>query len=322
MEIFKSFRIEAAHRLPNVPAGHKCARLHGHSFVIGIYVAGPVASETGWGRDFADLGEAMAEGLEALDHRYLNEVAARQLIDRGFHAGVSAHISRYFFGLLAVVAVMGLASATRYYLVTWIGERVVADVRDRVFSHVLALSSEFFEKARTGELLSRLTGDTTLVQTVVGSSASFALRSIVMAIGAFVMMAVTSPKLTALASLSVPVVLISIIVMGRRVRGLSRAAQDRIAETSALASEGLSAMPTLQADTHENVDRERFASSTELAFATAIRRTKVRAAMTAAVFMLVGSCIVLVLWVGAQDLQGARMSSGQLLQFVLYALIF
>ncbi len=248
-------------------------------------------------------------------------VAARQVIDRGFHAGVSEHISRYFFGLLAVVAVMGLASATRYYLVTWIGERVVADVRDRVFSHVLALSSEFFENARTGELLSRLTGDTTLVQTVVGSSASFALRSIVMAIGAFVMMAVTSPKLTALASLSVPVVLVSIIVMGRRVRGLSRAAQDRIAETSALASEVLSAMPTVQAYTHENVDRERFASATELAFATGIRRTKVRAAMTAAVFMLVGSCIDLVLWVGAQDVQGKSMSSGQLLQFVLYAVI-
>jgi len=248
-------------------------------------------------------------------------IAARQVIDRGFHAGLSTHISRYFLGLLAVTAVMGLASATRYYLVTWIGERVVADVRNRVFSHVLALSSEFFENARTGELLSRLTGDTTLVQTVVGSSASFALRSIVMAIGAFVMMAVTSPKLTALASLSVPVVLISIILMGRRVRGLSRAAQDRIAETSALASEVLSAMPTVQAYTHENVDRERFATATELAFATGIRRTKVRAAMTAAVFMLVGCCIVLVLWVGAQDVQGARMSSGQLLQFVLYAVI-
>ena len=248
-------------------------------------------------------------------------VAARQVIDHGFHAGVSEHMSRDFLGLLAVVAVMGLASASRYYLVTWIGERVVADVRDRVFSHVLALSSEFFENARTGELLSRLTGDTTLVQTVVGSSASFALRSVVMAIGAFVMMAVTSPKLTALASLSVPVVLVSIILMGRRVRGLSRAAQDRIAETSALASEVLGAMPTVQAYTHESVDRERFATATERAFATAIRRTKVRAAMTAAVFMLVGSCIVLVLWVGAQDVQGTRMSSGQLLQFVLYAVI-
>jgi ATP-binding cassette subfamily B protein len=216
---------------------------------------------------------------------------------------------------------MGLASASRYYLVTWIGERVVADVRERVFSHVLALSAEFFESARTGELLSRLTGDTTLVQTVVGSSASFALRSIVMAIGAFVMMAVTSPKLTALAFLSVPVVLVSIILMGRRVRGLSRAAQDRIAETSALASEVLGAIPTVQAYTHESVDRARFANATEVAFATGIRRTKVRAAMTAAVFMLVGCCIVLVLWVGAKDVQGSRMSSGQLLQFVLYAVI-
>jgi ATP-binding cassette subfamily B protein len=248
-------------------------------------------------------------------------IAARQVIDRGFNAGESAHIGRYFMGLLAVTAVMGLASATRYYLVTWIGERVVADVRDRVFSHVLALSAEFFESARTGELLSRLTGDTTLVQTVVGSSASFALRSIVMAIGAFVMMAVTSPKLTALAFLSVPLVLISIILMGRRVRGLSRAAQDRIAETSALASEVLGAIPTVQAYTHEGVDRERFAAATELAFATGIRRTKVRAAMTAAVFMLVGSCIVLVLWVGAKDVLGARMSAGQLGQFVLYAVI-
>ena len=248
-------------------------------------------------------------------------IAARQVIDRGFNAGESAHIGRYFMGLLAVTAVMGLASATRYYLVTWIGERVVADVRERVFSHILALSAEFFESARTGELLSRLTGDTTLVQTVVGSSASFALRSIVMAIGAFLMMAVTSPKLTALAFLSVPVVLISIILMGRRVRGLSRAAQDRIAETSALASEVLGAMPTVQAYTHESVDRERFAAATELAFATGIRRTRVRAAMTAAVFMLVGSCIVLVLWVGAKDVLGARMSAGQLGQFVLYAVI-
>jgi len=248
-------------------------------------------------------------------------IAARQVIDRGFNAGESAHIGRYFLGLLAVTAVMGLASATRYYLVTWIGERVVADVRERVFSHVLALSAEFFESARTGELLSRLTGDTTLVQTVVGSSASFALRSIVMAIGAFLMMAVTSPKLTALAFLSVPVVLISIILMGRRVRGLSRAAQDRIAETSALASEVLGAIPTVQAYTHERVDRERFAAATELAFATGIRRTRVRAAMTAAVFMLVGCCIVLVLWVGAKDVLGSRMSGGQLGQFVLYAVI-
>jgi ATP-binding cassette subfamily B protein len=248
-------------------------------------------------------------------------VAARQVIDHGFSARESAHIGRYFLGLLAVTVVMGLASASRYYLVTWIGERVVADVRNRVFSHILSLSPEFFERARTGELLSRLTADTTLVQTVVGSSASFALRSVVMAIGALVMMAVTSPKLTGLAFLGVPVVLVSIILMGRRVRGLSRAAQDRIADTSALASEVLNAMPTVQAYTHEPVDRQRFDAAIESAFATGIRRTRVRAAMTAAVFVLVGACIVIVLWVGAIDVLAARMSAGQLGQFVLYAVL-
>jgi len=248
-------------------------------------------------------------------------VAARQVIDRGFDASQSAHIGRYFLGLLAVTIVMGLASACRYYLVTWIGERVVADVRNEVFSHVLSLSPEFFERARTGELLSRLTADTTLVQTVVGSSASFALRSLVMALGALVMMAVTSPKLTALAFLGVPVVLVSIIVLGRRVRGLSRAAQDRIADTSALASEVLNAIPTVQAYTHEPVDRQRFHLAIESAFASGIRRTRLRAAMTAAVFMLVGVAIVVVLWIGAVDVLAHRMSAGQLGQFILYAVM-
>jgi ATP-binding cassette subfamily B protein len=248
-------------------------------------------------------------------------VAARQVIDHGFSRGESAHIGRYFLGLLAVTVVLGLASASRYYLVTWIGERVVADVRNSVFSHVLSLSAEFFERVRTGELLSRMTADTTLVQTVIGSSASFALRSIVMALGALVMMAVTSPKLTAMAFLSVPLVLVAIIVMGRRVRGLSRAAQDRIAETSALASEVLNAMPTVQAYTHEPTDRRRFDDATELAFASGIRRTRFRAVMTAAVFMLVGASIVGVLWIGAIDVLAGRMSGGQLGQFVLYAVI-
>ena len=248
-------------------------------------------------------------------------IAAREIVDHGFDASAAGQISRYFIGFLAVSVVMGLASAARYYLVTWIGERVVADVRKRVFSHVLSLSPEFFETARTGELLSRLTGDTTLVQTVIGSSASFALRSIVMTIGALVMMAITSPKLTGLAFLSVPVVLISIILLGRRVRGLSRAAQDRIAETSALASEVLNSMPTVQAYTHEPVDRERFSTATETAFATGIRRTRVRAVMTAIVIMLVGACIVGVLWVGASDVLAKRLSSGQLLQFLLFAIM-
>ncbi|HVN98832.1 MAG TPA: ABC transporter transmembrane domain-containing protein [Steroidobacteraceae bacterium] len=248
-------------------------------------------------------------------------VAARQVIDHGFSSSDSSHIGRYFLGLLAVTVVMGLAAASRYYLVTWIGERVVADVRNKVFSHVLSLSAEFFERVRTGELLSRLTADTTLVQTVVGSSASFALRSIVMALGAFVMMAVTSPKLTAIALLSVPLVLLAIILMGRRVRGLSRAAQDRIAETSALASEVLNAIPTVQAYTHEPTDRRQFSDATELAFASGIRRTRFRALMTAAVFVLVGASIVGVLWIGAIDVLAGRMSAGQLGQFLLYAVL-
>jgi ATP-binding cassette subfamily B protein len=248
-------------------------------------------------------------------------VAARLVIDRGFDPGESRHIGRYFLALLAVATLIGLASATRYYLVTWIGERVVADVRNAVFSHVLSLSAGFFESNRTGELLARLTGDTTLVQSVIGSAASFALRSVVMALGAAVMMAVTSPKLTALALLSVPLVLLAIILMGRRVRGLSRAAQDRIAETAALAGEVLNAMPTVQAYTHEPVDRSLYAAATEAAFDTGIRRTRVRAFLTAMVFILVGACIVAVLWVGAIDVLAHRMSPGALGQFVLYAVM-
>jgi len=248
-------------------------------------------------------------------------IAARQVIDHGFHGGAAAHVSRYFLGLLAVTTVMGLASASRYYLVTWIGERVVADVRMRVFGHLLGMSPEFFERARTGDLLSRLNTDTTLVQVVVGSSASFALRSAVMAIGALVMMAVTSLKLLVLALLAVPLIVAVVVFMGRRVRGLSRAAQDRIAESSAYASEVLNAMPTVQAYTHEAVDREHYGAATEGAFTTGIRRTRVRAELTAAVFILAGASIVGVLWIGASDVLSGRMSPGQLGQFVLYAVL-
>jgi ATP-binding cassette subfamily B protein len=248
-------------------------------------------------------------------------IAARQVIDRGFSRAESAHIGLYFMGLLAVVIAMGLASAGRYYLVTWIGERAVADVRRAVFSHMLALSPEFFERARAGELLSRLTADTTLVQTVVGSSASLTLRSIVMTIGAVAMMGVTSPKLTGLAFLSVPLVLIAIIVMGRQVRGLSRAAQDKIAETSALASEVLNAIGTVQAYTHEPIDRQHYGTAIESAFDMGIRRTRSRAGMTALGFVLVGVCIVGVLWIGARDVLAGRLTGGLLGQFILYAVL-
>jgi ATP-binding cassette, subfamily B, bacterial len=245
--------------------------------------------------------------------------AVRLVIDHGFSTPDTARMGRYFLGLLAVAALIGLASATRFYLVSWIGERVVADVRAKVFSHILSLSPVFFETTRTGEVLSRLTADTTLVQTVVGSSLSFALRSVVLAIGALIMMAVTSPKLTALAFVGVPVVLVLILSMGRRVRGLSRSAQDRVADTSALAGETINAIQTVQAYTHETADRARFDATIEEAFDAGIRRTRVRAQMTAIVFFMVGVCIVGVLWVGALDVVSKRMTAGQLIQFILYA---
>jgi ATP-binding cassette subfamily B protein len=248
-------------------------------------------------------------------------VAVRGVIDHGFSDEDAERIGRYFMALIAVVCFMGAASAVRFYLVSWIGERVVADVRDKVFSHVLSLSPQFFEATRTGEVLSRLTADTTLIQTVVGSSASFALRSMVMAIGSLIMMVVTSPKLAGLSVIGVPLVLAPIIMFGRHVRRLSRESQDRIADTSALAGETINAVQTAQAFTHEETDRKRFHSATEDAFAAAIRRTRVRAIMTALVISLVGSIVVGVLWAGASDVLEGGMTGGELSQFILYAML-
>ncbi len=247
--------------------------------------------------------------------------AVRLVIDRGFSTATAGNIGPYFLGLLGVTGFIGMASAARYYVVTWIGERVVADVRTRVYSHILSLSPAFFETTRTGEVLSRLTADTTLVQTVVGSSASFALRSLVMVLGALVMMAVTSLKLTGLTFVGVPAVLVLVILMGRRVRGLSRLSQDRIAETSALAGETIGAMQTVQAYTHEEADRRHFGAAVEESFHVGIRRTRMRAWMTAVVFMVVGACIVGVLWIGALDVLAMRMTGGQLSQFIIYAVL-
>lgn len=245
--------------------------------------------------------------------------AVRGVIDHGFSAQDAANIGHYFLALIGVAALIGLASATRFYLVTWIGERITADVRTRVFSHVLSLSPSFFEKTRTGEVLSRLTADTTLVQTVIGSSASFALRNLVLAAGSLVMMVVTSPKLTGLCLVGVPLVVAPIIIFGRRVRKLSRDSQDRIADTSAYAVEAMNAIQTVQAFTHEDSDRDGFHRAVEDSFVTAILRTKMRAVMTALVIFMVGAAIVGVLWIGASDVLAGRMTGGQLSQFILYA---
>ncbi len=245
----------------------------------------------------------------------------RALIDKGFSAAQIEAISHYSLLFLVVAAVMGVASATRYYFVTWIGERVTADIRKAVFDHVLALTPAFFEITRTGEVLSRLTADTTLVQTVIGSSASVAIRNILMFCAGLVLMAITSWKLTALVVAGVIVVVVPLIVFGRWVRRLSRRSQDMIADTSAHAAETLNAVNTVQAFTREDHERQRYGAAVEESYRIAIIRTKARAVMSAvAIFAVLGS-IVGVGWVGAQSVVAHTMTAGQLVQFIFYALL-
>ena len=248
-------------------------------------------------------------------------LAVREMIDLGFSKEKAADIDGYFLALIALAVVMGLASATRFFLVSWIGERVVTDIRDAVYSHATKLSPAFYERTRIGEVLSRLTTDTTLVQTVVGSSVSIALRNIVMLAGSLVLLMLTSPKLFLLVFATAPLVIVPIIVIGRRVRRLSRLSQDRIADASALAGETLGAMATVQAFGQERAVRQRFAESVETAFAAAVQRIGARAVLTAIAIILVFASVVGILWVGAQEVISGRMTGGELSQFVLYAVL-
>ncbi len=248
-------------------------------------------------------------------------VAFRLVIDSGFSAQAADTINRYFLGLFAVAVVLAAATALRFYCVTVFGERVVADIRQAVYRHLLHLDAGFYETTRTGELLSRLTTDTELVQTVLGSSASVALRSALMLLGAAVLLTATSPRLAGLIAIVIPFVVLPIVVLGRRVRRLSRLSQDRIADTNALAGESLNALRTVQAHAREPYEHARFRAATLAALAAAIRRTRARAALTAIVILLVFGAIVLVLWIGARAVIGGGMSSGELGQFVLYAVI-
>ena len=247
--------------------------------------------------------------------------AVQQMVDHGFSKENAAVIDQYFLFVFGVAVVLALATAVRFYFVTWIGERIVADIRKALYNHILGLSPAFFEITRTGEVLSRLTTDTTLIQTAVGSSVSIALRNILVMIGALTMLFVTSVKLTALVLVALPVVVVPLILMGRSVRNLSRAAQDRVADTSAYAAETINAVQTVQAFTHEAIDRSRFGETVERSFATAIRRVRARAAMTALVIVMVFSSIVAVLWMGAQAVFAGSMSAGDLVQFILYAVM-
>ncbi len=248
-------------------------------------------------------------------------VAVRRMIDFGFAADHAGLIDRYFAVLVAVVAVLAAASAARYYLVTTLGERVVADLRNAVFAHLTTLDGAFYDTARSGELTSRLAADTTQIKAAVGASASVALRNLVMCIGAVVMMVITSPRLSGLVLIAIPIIVLPLVASGRQVRKRSRAAQDALADASAYASEAIGAMRALQSASAEPAAKRRFDGAVELAFAAARDATRARAALTGVAIFLVFASVVAILWTGAQSVMAGTMSSGQLGQFVLYAVL-
>jgi ATP-binding cassette subfamily B protein len=244
-------------------------------------------------------------------------LALRQLIDL-IAARDASRINRWFFVLLAAAVVFGVFAALRFYLVTWVGERVVADLRSAVYRRVVRMDPLFYETTRVGEVLSRLTADTTLVQAIAGVNLSIVLRSTLSLVGAIVLMGFTSLKLTGFILILIPIVIAPLIITGRRVRGLSRASQDRIADTSSLADETLNAIQTVQAFTMEELQSERYRRAVEDSFDTAVRRTRVRAALTAIGVMLVFGGITCVLWLGAHQVVAGTMTGGQLAQFLVY----
>ena len=251
--------------------------------------------------------------------------AFKQMIDLGFGAKAGIHsvqnVNNVFLALFAVATVLALATAARFYSVSWLGERVTADIRSAVYSHVVQQSPEFFETTQTGEVLSRITTDTTLIQSVVGTSISMALRNVLLFLGGLGMLFVTSPKLSSIIIGLLVLTVLPIVIFGRRVRKLSRDSQDRIADASAVAGEILNAMPTVQAFTHEEIESKRFGKSIESAFSTAMRRIQARAVLTMLAIVLVFGAIVFVLWLGAHAVLEGTMTGGDLGQFILYASI-
>jgi len=247
-------------------------------------------------------------------------VAIRHLIDAGLLAEDAASIDKYFVALFAVAMAFGLFSALRFYFVTWLGERVVADIRNAVYQHIVRQDLSFFEVTKTGEVLSRLTTDTTLIQSISGAGLSIALRATLNLVGAVVMLAITSPRLAGMILLFLPLVIAPIILVARRVRTLSRASQDRIADSSGLAGETLNAISTVQAFTMERLQSARFADTVRAAFETAVRRIRVRALLTGIAVLFIFGAITFVLWIGTRSVMAGEMSGGQLGQFLLYAL--
>ena len=266
------------------------------------------------------MGLAVVALLMAAGASLMLPIGVRLVIDEGFSADQASAIDQQFLALSAIVAVLALFSSLRYYLVTWLGERVVADVRNAVYRHVLSLSPTFFEVTRTGEVLSRLTTDTTLVQSIAGVNLSITLRSLLTFTGGLVLLAFTSPKLTGIAMLLIPLVLIPLIVYGRRVRRLTRDAQDKVALASGVAGETLNALPMVQAFSLESLQALRFKGAVEESFDKAVQRLRARAALTAFAILVVFGAIVFVLWLGAKSVIAGTMSPGELGQFLLYAI--
>ncbi|MCB1363488.1 MAG: ATP-binding cassette domain-containing protein [Rhodobacteraceae bacterium] len=247
-------------------------------------------------------------------------LAVRRVVDN-FRIDDDRLLNQYFLAALAIAGVLAVGTGLRYALVTKLGERVVADIRMAVFDRVIGMSPEFFEKIMTGEVLSRITTDTTLIQSVLGSSVSVALRNVLLFVGGMVLMLLTSAKLTALVLLIVPAVIVPILLLGRKLRNVSRENQDWIAASSGNASESLGAVQTVQAFTHEAVSRASFARITETAYDVSLVRIRVRALLTVIVIFLVFTGIVGVLWMGARDVRAGNMSEGTLVQFVIYAVM-
>ena len=245
----------------------------------------------------------------------------RRLVDEGFRGADTALLDQALIVMFGVIALLAAASYGRYFLVSWVGERVVADIRRAVYGHVIGLSPAFFETTRTGEILSRLIADTTVLQTVLGATASMALRNLLLLVGGTILLAVTSPKLTGVVFLIVLVVVLPLVFFGRRVRRLSRLSQDQVAQVAAHVDETVSAVRTVQAFGREAYERRRFGARVEQAFAAAIRRVRVHALLSAVVIVTVFGAVGTVLWIGGHDVISGRVSAGELSAFVFYAVV-
>jgi ATP-binding cassette subfamily B protein len=245
----------------------------------------------------------------------------RHLIDSGFGGGGAGALDTAALAMFALVAALAFATSSRFFLVTWLGERVAADLRSAVFNHVLTLSPAFFETARTGDILSRLTADIALLQSLIGSAISQGLRSTLLSVGAFGMLVATSPKLAGLVAVVVPLVVAPLILFGRREKALSRLAQERVADLGATAEETINGLRTVQAFTQEPLERARFAGQAEASVAAALRRISTRAILILVVILLGFGAITFSLWVGGRDVVAGRMSGGSLSAFVFYAVM-